>query len=45
MVSNQKSRIKDFEKVLENNLENKLPAMELTKKSLFICKKCAKVLC
>ena len=45
MVSNQNSRTKYFEKVLENNLENKLSAMELTKKSLFICKKCAKVLC
>ena len=39
MVSNQNSRTKDFEKVLENNLENKLSAMELTKKSFFICKK------
>ena len=45
MVSNQNSRTKDFEKVLENNLENKLSAMELTKKSFFICRKSAKVLC
>ena len=45
MVSNQNSRTKNFEKVLEKNLESKLSAMELTKKSFFICKKCAKVLC
>ena len=45
MVSNQKSRIKDFEKVLENNLESKISALELTKESFFICKKCAKLLC
>ena len=31
-VSNHNSRTKDFEKVLENNLENKLSAFELTKR-------------
>ena len=31
-VNNHNSRTKDFEKVLENNLENKLSAFELTKR-------------
>jgi len=31
--------------VLENNLESKISALELTKESFFICKKRAKVLC
>ena len=35
MVSNHNSRTKDFEKVLENNLEKKLSALELTKESFF----------
>ena len=45
MVSNQNSRTKDFEKVLENNLENKLSAMELTKKSFFFFVKNVQMCC